>query len=72
MLPNGELHVLSVRQGDENHLYHCRLLVKPNGSTLTSSTAGRILLLSGTLLLSNQLALSWDASTTWNYLYIYV
>lgn len=47
MLPNGELHVLAVRQGDENHLYHCRVLVRPNGQTMTSTTAGRMLLLSG-------------------------
>lgn len=47
MLPNGELHVLSVRQGDENHLYHCRVLVRPNGQTMTSTSAGRILLVPG-------------------------
>ncbi|KAI9556414.1 hypothetical protein GHT06_016202 [Daphnia sinensis] len=44
MLANGDLHVLSARQGDENHLYHCRVLVQPNGQTMTSSTAGRIIL----------------------------
>jgi len=44
MLPNGELHILSVRQGDESHLYNCRLLLKPNGQTMTSSTVGHIIL----------------------------
>ncbi|XP_045025084.1 Down syndrome cell adhesion molecule-like protein Dscam2 [Daphnia magna] len=44
MLANGDLHVLSARQGDENHLYHCRVLVQPNGQTMTSSTARRIIL----------------------------
>ena len=29
MLPNGELDVLSVRQGDKNHQYNCR--VRPTG-----------------------------------------
>jgi len=47
MLPSGELHVLSVRNGDENHLYHCRILIRPNGETQTSATAGRIVLLTG-------------------------
>ena len=50
MLPNGELHVLSVRQGDENHLYRCRVLVRPNGQTMSSSSAGRIILLPGNCL----------------------
>ena len=45
MLPNGELHILSVRQGDENHQYNCRVLVRPTGQTLTSSSSGRIILL---------------------------
>ena len=44
MLPNGELLVLSIRKGAENHLYNCRVLIRPTGQTLTSSTAGRILL----------------------------
>lgn len=45
MLPNGELHVVSVRRGDESHSYHCRILVKPDGRTMTSSRPGRINLL---------------------------
>ena len=49
MLPSGELHVVSVRNGDENHLYHCRILIRPNGGTQTSATAGRIILLADSL-----------------------
>lgn len=48
MLANGELHVVGVRQGDENHLYHCRVLVQPNGQTMTSLSAGRMILIPGT------------------------
>ena len=47
MLPSGELHVLSVRNGDEAHFYHCRLLIRPNGQTMTSTTPGRLQLLTG-------------------------
>ncbi|EFX83213.1 hypothetical protein DAPPUDRAFT_48415, partial [Daphnia pulex] len=49
MLANGELHVVGVRQGDENHLYHCRVLVQPNGQTMTSLSAGRMILIPGIL-----------------------
>ena len=45
MLPNGELHVLSIRQGDENHQFNCHVLVRPTGQILTSSSSGRIILL---------------------------
>jgi len=44
MMPNGDLHIVSVRRGDESHSYHCRILVKPDGRTMTSSRAGRIIL----------------------------
>ncbi|KAK4004117.1 hypothetical protein OUZ56_005861 [Daphnia magna] len=44
MLANGDLQVLSAHQGDENHLYHCRVLVQPIRQTMTSFTAGRIIL----------------------------
>ena len=47
MLGNGELRVLGVRQGDENHLYHGRVLVRPNGQTMTSLSAGRMILIPG-------------------------
>ena len=52
MLPNGELHIVSVRRGDENHSYHCRILVKPDGRTLTSSRPGRINLLQSSMISS--------------------
>ena len=45
ILPNGELHVLSIRQGDENHQFNCHVLVRPTGQILTSSSSGRIILL---------------------------
>ena len=35
MLPKRELRVLSVRQGDENHQYNCRVLVQPTSQTVT-------------------------------------